>query len=315
VSAELRTWLQNANPVAAADFQKLQNTAADILVRIEPRTTTEAAMAFSLIWQTKNEGRLVALTQNWMGVDDALFAALGTDLLWFAYVATEPGEQLFPQNKTLSLMLRPLQFRLALKAAPDRAVPIVDAWIAECPSINSGGEALPRLMLAAYVLPYKEVPLPPKLVVDLLGEVAVTLEKHPDLPVPTVAESAFPELDDIPLSGDFVVTLSFFCSQRFVSLDFLDGFLTALESTEPGLRARILQGIVGGGTAARLTIDRVWLAESDSATPNWNRCLKVFQRTFDLACTWNAPELAVAAMRGIAVILDEYVQDHAGGSG
>jgi tetratricopeptide (TPR) repeat protein len=85
-----------------------------------------------------------------------------------------------------------------------------------------------------------------------------------------------------------------------------------LESTEPGLRARILQGIVGGGTAARLTIDRVWLAESDSATPNWNRCLKVFQRTFDLACTWNSPELAVAAMRGIAVILDEYVQDHAG---
>jgi len=297
--------------LASADFQKLQNTAADILVRIEPRTITEGGMAFSLIWQTKDEGRLIALTHNWMGMDDALFAALGTDLLWFAYVATEPGQKLFPQNETLSLMLRPLQFRLALKAAPNRAAPIVAAWLAECPSIDSGGEPLSRLMLAAYVLPYSEVALPPKLVVDLLSDVAVTLEKHPDLPVPTVAESEFPELDYVPISGDFVATLSFFCSRRIVSVDFLDGFLNALESLKPGLRLRILQGIVGEGTAARLAIDRVWLAESDSPARNWDRCLKVFQRTFDLACAWNASELAVAAMRGIAVILDEYVQDHA----
>ena len=297
--------------LTSTDFLKLQNTAADILVRVEPRTITEAGMAFSLIWQTKDEGRLVALTHNWMDMDERLFAALGTELLWFAFVATEPGQKLFPQNETLSLMLRPLQFRLALKSAPDRAARIVAAWLAECPSIESGGEPLSRLMLGAYVLPYSQVPLPPKLVVDLLSDVATTLERHRDLPIPTVAESEFPELDFIPLSGDFVTTLSFFCSQRFVSLDFLDGFLTTLESTEPRLRARILQGIVGGGTAARLAIDRVWLAESDSATPNWDRCLKVFQRAFDLACAWDVPELAVAAMRGIAVILDEYVQDHA----
>ena len=297
--------------LAPADFQKLQTAAADVLVRIEPRTITEGAMAFSLIWQTKNEGRLVALTQSWMSMDDALFAGLGTDLLWFAYVATEPGQKLFPQNETLSLMLRPLQFRLALKAAPDRAAPIVAAWLAECPSIDSGGEPVSRLMLASYVLPYSEVPLPPKLVVDLLSDVAVTLKKHPDLPVPTVTESAFPELDYVPLGADLVATLSFFCSHRFVSVDFLDGFLTALESTESELRQRILHGLIGGGTAARLTIDRVWLAESDSPTPNWDRCLKTFQRTFDLAYAWNVPELAVAAMRGIVVILDEYIQNHA----
>jgi tetratricopeptide (TPR) repeat protein len=267
-------------------------------------------MAFALVWQTKDEGRLVALTQSWLSMDDALFTALGTDLLWFAYVATEPGQKLFPQNETLSLMLRPLQFRLALKAAPNRAVPIVGAWLAECPSIDSGGEPLSRLMLASYVLPYSEVPLPPKLVIDLLMEVAVTLEKHPDLPVPTVAESEFPEPDYISLSGDFVATLSFFSSRRVTSVGFLDDFLTALESVKSPLRARILEGFIGGGTAARFAIDRVWLAESDSPTPSWDRCLKLFQRTFDLACAWRVPNLAVAAMRGIAVILDEYIKDH-----
>lgn len=296
--------------LASADFQKLQITAADILVRIEPRTITEGSMAFSLVWQTKDEGRLVALTQSWMSLDDAVFAALGADLLWFAYVATGPGQKLFPQNETLSLMLRPLQFRLALKAAPNRAAPIVSAWLAECPPIDSGGEPLSRFMLAAYVLPYSEVPLPPRLVVDLLSHIAVTLEKHPDLAVPTVTESAFPELDYVPLGADLVATLSFFCSHRFVSVDFLNGFLTAMESTESELRQRILQGLIGGGTAARLAIDRVWLAESDSATPNWDGCLKTFQRTFDLACAWDVTELAVVAMRGIIVILDEYVQDH-----
>jgi tetratricopeptide (TPR) repeat protein len=297
--------------LASADFQRLQITAADVLVRIEPRTITEGAMAFSLVWQTKDEGRLVALTQSWMSLDDALFAALGSDLLWFAYVAAKPGQKLFPENETLSLMLRPLQFRLALKAAPDRAAPIVAAWLAECPSIDSGGEPLARLMLASYVLPYSEVPLPPKLVVDLLGEVAMTLEKHPDLPVPTVAESEFPELDYIPPSGDLVATLSFLSSHHVASVGFLDGFLTALESLKSPLRTRILEGFVGGGIAARFAIDRVWLAESDSPTPNWDTCLQQFQRTFDLACVWRLPDLAVAAMRGIAVILDEYIKDHA----
>ena len=138
------------------DFQKLQNTAADVLAKTQPWTTTEAAMAFSLVWQTKNEGRLVALMQGLAGMDDALLAALGNQLLWFFYVATEPGQQLFPQNKTLSLMLRPLQFRLALKAAPERAVPIVAAWIGECPPIDSGGDPMSRFLLAAYVLPYEK---------------------------------------------------------------------------------------------------------------------------------------------------------------
>src|SRR5262245_52510595 len=122
--------------------------------------------------------------------------------------------------------------------------------------------------------------LQPKLVVDLLSDVAATLKKHPDLPVPTVTESAFPELDYVPLGADLVATLSFFCSHRFISVDFLDGFLTALESLESSLRARILLGFLGGGTAARLAIDRVWLAEADSPTPNWDRSLKVFHRTF-----------------------------------
>ena len=131
--------------LSPTDFQKLQITAAEILMRTEPRTTTEGAMAFSLVWQTKDEGRLVALTSNWIGLDDGLFAALATELLWFAYVATEPGQKLFPQNQTLSLALRPLQFRLAMRAAPDRAAAIVAAWLAECPSIDSGGDIAHRI--------------------------------------------------------------------------------------------------------------------------------------------------------------------------
>ena len=297
--------------LSSIDFQKLQSVAAEILVGTEPRTTTEGAMAFWLVWQTNEGGKLVALASNWMGLEEKLFAALASELLWFAYVATKPGEKLFPENETVSLMLRPLQFRLALKAAPDRVPSIVSAWLAECPSIDSSGEPLSRFILAGYVLPYDEVPLPPKLVVDLLNDVAMTLEKYPDLPAPTVTESAFPELDYVPLASDLVATLSFFCSRRWVSVDYLDGFLSALESTESKLRQRILQGLIGGGTGARLAIDRVWLAESNSATPDWDRCLQTFQRTFSLACAWNVPELAVAAMRGIVVILDEYIKDHA----
>jgi tetratricopeptide (TPR) repeat protein len=294
------------------DFQKLQNTAADILVKTEPRTTTEGAMAFTLIWQTKDEGRLVALTHNWIGMEDQLFTVLASELLWFVYVATEPGRTLFPENKTLSLALRPLQFRMALNTAPNRAAPIVAAWLAECPPIDCGGDPLSRLLLAGYVLPSREVPLPPKLVIDLLKDAAVTLREYPDLPVPTMSEATFLELDYFPQGDDLVSTLSFFCSQRSTSIDFLDGFLSALEPIDPELRHRILQGFIGGGTAARFAIDRVWLAESDKETPDWTRCLNVFERAFSLACAWHVPELAIAALRGIAVVIDEYVGDHDG---
>jgi tetratricopeptide (TPR) repeat protein len=296
--------------LSPSDFQKLQNAAADILVRTEPRTTTEGAMAFALIWQTKDEGRLVALTHNWMGMEDRLFAVLASELLWFVYVATEPGRTLFPENKTLSLMLRPLQFRVAMNTVPDRAAPIVGAWLAECPPIDSGGDPLSRLLLAGYVLPSSQVPLPFKLVVDLLKDAAVTLRKYPNLPVPTVIEASFPDLDYFPRGNDLVSTLGFFCSYRCNSLDFLDGFLSELESIDPELRQRILQGFIGGGTAARLAIDRAWLAESDKTAPDWTRCVNVFERAFSLARAWRVPELAIAALRGIAVVLDEYVGDH-----
>ena len=295
--------------LSPSDFQKLQNTAADVLVRTEPRTTTEAAMAFTLIWQTKEEGRLVALTHNWMGMEDKLFAALASELLWFVFVATEAGQTLFPENKMLSLTLRPLQFRVALNTAPNRAAPIVAAWLAECPPIASGGDPLSRLLLAGYVLPYRQVPLAPELVIDLLKDTAVTLRKYPNLPVPTVT-ATFPDLDYVPRGADLVYTLSLFCSYRSTSLDFLDGFLSGLESIDPDLRQRILRGFVGGGTEARLAIDRAWLTESDKTTPDWTRCLDVFERVFSLACAWHVPELSIAALRGIAVVLDEYVGDH-----
>jgi hypothetical protein len=219
------------NACASAEFKALQTAAADVLVRTEPRTTIEAGMVFMLVWETKDQGRLLALIDSWItGMTEDLFAALATELSWFTYVATESGQNLFPDNKTLNFGLRVLQFRVAIKAAPDRAERIVAAWLDECPPIGEGGEPLLRSMLAGLVLPYSEVPLPPKLVVDLLSDVAIALHQHPDLPVPTVAEAAFPELDYVPLNNDLASTISFFCSHRCVSIDFLDGFITALES-------------------------------------------------------------------------------------
>jgi tetratricopeptide (TPR) repeat protein len=289
----------------------LQTAAADVLIKNEPRTTHEGAMAFQLVWETKDEGRLIALVQNWFGASDEIFGALSSELFWFIFIATEPGEQLFPDNPAVSMGLRPLQFRLAL-STPIQARNVVIAWLAECPSVASGGEPLARLMLAGYVLPYHQVPLPPDIVVTLLGEVASALRLHPDLPVPTVSETTFPELDYVPPQEDLVSTLAFFSSQRCRDVGFLAGFLDALESIESDLRERILRGFVGGGLGARLAIDRVWLAEADKESPEWPQCIAALERAFRLASQWRSSEFATAAVRGIVIVLDEYLHDHAG---
>jgi tetratricopeptide (TPR) repeat protein len=145
----------------------------------------------------------------------------------------------------------------------------------------------------------------------LLKDVAEGFAEHPDFPFPlSVPRDDAQGMDYLPHWKDAISTLSFFVSQRCTSFEFVDEFLTALESVDALLRERILRGFVGGGVEAQMAIDRVWLAESDKDNPNWERCLTLFERALMLGRTWSCIPLAGAASRGISTVLDEYVKDH-----
>lgn len=295
---------------ALDEFRGLQNAAADVLLGTEPRTITEGANAFTLYFATRNEGGLVSLLVTRSKMDGNLFACLAEDLWWFTSIAPKEGSLLFSENLCLSIFLREFQFRIARVAAPERAAAIVGAWRWEIEHGPQGEELLARMMLASEVLPYYQVQLSAGVVVALLGDVAVALKAYPDMPVRQSPSEVSRDSGNMPSFDDFLATLAYFCTERCTNIEFLDEFITTLESTEPGLRDRILRGFIANGIGARTAIDRAWLAESDIETPDWTRCLRVLERTVSLARSWDFPELAIAGIRGIAIVLDEYLHDH-----
>lgn len=293
------------------DYRSLQIKAAMILVEVEPRTTIEGASAFMLSWQARSPEMLTLFVQSWFDVEDHIFADLANQVSWFTYVSAVPGQRLFFENPTLSLFLRALQFRVAMIAAPQNATGVVEGWRWEVENSDLPMQDLQRMQLAGFVLPYFQVRLPARVVVRLLQDIAEALAQNPQLPVPLdVPREDALGMEYLPHWEDTVSTLSFFVSQRCTTLEFLDEFLTALESVNALLRERILRGFVGGGIEAQMAIDHVWLAESDKDNPNWERCLALFERALTLGRAWACIPLAGAALRGISTVLDEYIKDH-----
>lgn len=297
-------------------FKKLQNEAAEVLIKTEPRTTREGASAFMLNWQTRNGGMLVDFLQSVLEMERDIFAAFANDISWFTLVADEQGKILFPDNRLLSLFLRQLQFRVATIAAPERAIRIMDAWRWELMNTTVPDRALQRMMFAGEILSNHRVPLRAGAMIGLLRDIAQAASAHPEMPWPSCADTEeldadTGDLDYLPERNDFVLLTSFLNSTRCTSTEFLDELLTALETTEPDLRGRILIGFGGGGgIGARVAFDQTLFAEADRDVPDWENFLRVFERAFALGQKWESQPLATAAMRGICVVLDEYVKDH-----
>lgn len=297
--------------LAPVDFKKLQNQAARVLLETKPVSTSEGAKAFLLLWQTRYGDALLGLAGSCVDMDKELFASLAEELWWFTMVAATPGQQLYSENPSISLNLRWFQFRVALSSAPERATSLVAAWRWELENGSHPEPTLLRFIFAGEILPLHQVPISGGMVIALLHDMEVAMMEYPDMPLPEslplseIDESGhFPELDDL------VSALSFVSSQRCTNIGYLEEFLTVLDDEEPQFRERILLGFVGGGICVQMALDRAWLSESERQVPDWARCLKVFEQAFALGMKWECSPLAVAAMRGICVVLDEYIKDH-----
>jgi tetratricopeptide (TPR) repeat protein len=293
------------------DLKTLRTEAARILLRTKPCSTTEGANAFMLLWQTRNVGCLAQLAQSFIDLRANVLADLAEQLVWFTLVGLQRGDKLFPEAPPVGLLLRSLQFRIALLSAPERAAEIVDAWYCEVECADCPEPALHHMLLAGHVLPHPQVLLSARVVVKLLREVSKAATAHPELKLPqSLPRDSESHLEYIPKWKDPVSTFSFFCSARCMTIDYLDEFLTALETIDPELRDRILRGFIGGNIEAQMAVDRTWLTQSKQQSPNWKQCLSVFKRTYTLGQAWQCSALATAAMRGICVVLDEYLEDH-----
>lgn len=304
--------LENCAKDARADseFRSLQNAAAFVLLKAEPHTAREAANAFFLLWQTKNVV-LGELAANLMSATPDIFNWIAADLWWFTLEAADKGTRLFPSIPHLSLLLRVFQFRVAKIASPTLRQSLWDAWRWEVENSAPEYRDEHHMLLVGEAIPDNRLLLPTSYIAGLFRKI----EESEVFPgkfslLESVKRGGNRAFNHLPEWVDTVSSLAYIVSWRCTNIQFLDEFLTELEAEGAPMRSRILRGFVGGGIEARMAIDRVWLAEADGPNPDWTRCVSILERTFSLALKWEVPALAEAAMRGISVVLDEYVKDH-----
>lgn len=293
------------------DLRGLQNAAAYTLLQCNPCSQVDFGQAFLLLWRTKNEGALAKLVDILLGVDEELANALAEELWWFTLIAARPGQCLYEENAALSLLLRPLQLRVASRRSPERIGELVEAWRWELENVEHAEPVLMRVTFAMFVLINPDIRIRASEVVQALTDVRDAVAAYPEMPFPTeIPRGGRPEFDYMPEWDDPVATLSFTCSAHCKNLQFFEEFLVELEGLEAALRDSILRGFVCSGLEVQMALDRVWLKESENENPDWEHCLSVFQKGRDLGLEWSCPWLATASMRASIVVIDEYLQDH-----
>jgi tetratricopeptide (TPR) repeat protein len=297
--------------LAVNDLRSLQNTAARTLLECNPCNQMDFGQAFLLFWKTKNVGALAKLVDILLGFDEELASALAEELWWFTIIADRPGQCLYEENASLSLLLRPLQLRIASRRSPDRVGELVEAWRWELDNIEHPEPVLMRVAFSMFVLINPEIRIRASEVVRALKDVKDAVAAYPDLSFPTeVPRGDRPEFAYMPKWNDPVATLSFTCSAHCENLRFFEDLLNELECLETGVRNSILTGFVCSGLEVQMALDRVWLKESEREKPDWEHCLSVFQKGRELGLKWSCPWLATASMRASIVVIDEYLQDH-----
>lgn len=93
---------------------------------------------------------------------------------------------------------------------------------------------------------------------------------------------------------------------------FVEQLLEALEGLTESERTVALRAMSRGRPQVFLLLDRIWLAEEKKEKPNWNSLVALFERVHRAALSWGAEVFAIAAVRAIAVVRSEYLNDSAG---
>lgn len=273
----------------------------DAVIDCEPRTSVEASFVLTTAFAARSTKHLIGLLVSFGSSSSEVRRALAESMFWFLWVKPEPKSILYPEDLGVSRFLRYLQFQIAAVVLPSRLSTVAACWHEEVYQPGSTASAADRLMLTAYVLSNFDVDLS-------AGQLFIYLKDFRE------AEKALPdiatfELLDLPdrLSNqrDLTSVLAVLSIVRCKDIKYFETLVELIEASETGFRALIINAWKRSGYAARYLIDEPWLAEDKKEQPDWNRCLQVFRRAFDLGRKWDWLEFSIHSIRGLAVILDE----------
>ncbi|MDQ3685446.1 MAG: hypothetical protein M3430_07555 [Acidobacteriota bacterium] len=235
---------------------------------------------------------------------------------WLSLYQVEPGDILFSPNPLLSLLLRQIQFKVAVATDPvGRAPKVVKAWEMEM-EMWDGRDAYPGMdmMLRFAVLNepiFKtEVPFPLRTIITNAVRALSLFRENQRRRDENLLFGAIydPKMTGVITAETYIEFAVVRCKDAADVLNLLE----ALDEQEGEIAAELWDQFRGNDYLAEILISRIWLVESKESAADWTRILDMLERAADIGVSRGVESLAAAAYRGKAVVKKEYMGDTVG---
>lgn len=227
---------------AQPQMGELHRAAARALLNVKPLTAAEFGGTLYHGLFGEDEAALTAIVSASLRIRDEQMSFVAASAPWFPTIRTQPGERLYPPNPLTSLLLRRLQFALAVaQRSLSTAVRIAAAWERELDTAPP--QALPdaraselQLLFLGGTLVARAVPFP---MAEVVRRTAKALRLLEDEEVQS-SLSLLQYLPEIPTSTDLADLFVGSAVLRCTGSADVEELLAVLSSLSPDDAGRVL---------------------------------------------------------------------------
>jgi tetratricopeptide (TPR) repeat protein len=296
---------------------ELHRTAAEAFLVLPSITVIELSGIFVHALRGEAEEALQQAIAVTIGIEAQHWPTVSRVIDWLSVYRIEPGDVLFPANTIFSLLLRQIQFKLAVETDPaDRALKIAKAWETEL-DMWDGQDAFPGMDMMLRFTALNEplfktqVPFPLRTIVKNSAKslFLVRENQHRRGENPLLGAIYDNQMMSVISAETYVEFAVMRCKGAKDVIDLLE----SLDELEGEIGSEMWDQFHGNDYLAEILISRVWLVESKEDASDWARVLEMLERAADIGLAKEVESIAAAAYRGKAVVKKEYMNDTAGG--
>jgi len=296
------------NILSELDINAVHGAIALSIIHSKGVSQFEISTAFFHAYKAKHVGAITMLVGGIIKEDATTFRLLYDAMSWLTLLGLEEGQKILPENPSIDLMLRLVQYKLiAVSPEPDKAVVVIDR-IEETlneikiPEVKLSSESLAYQMVLSTI----EVQIPSSMVIRILSRMIDIADE--DSGFKQTSDSSEVGQDVLPLIGENKPEQILFLFQavRVSGLDDLSDLVTSLDALPPNKRDQLLMVCNSDTDFASLLVNRAWWKEVKDGALDVNKALQVFELTVMKSREWKVPELTKACLVVKSVIQDEY---------
>ena len=241
-----------------------------------------------------------------------VWQALAGAVFWFPSVANQPGQRICETNPYIEVLLRVIQFEIAVAgkrlaealAIIERTDEVISGLGRDKVAIHNANFAYSTFVKSV------EVPIRPSQWIYMLSRLIELREADQDLgELWRNFEAA--QQPGKPLAGLSTAQVLFAIRASYITgLQDLDRLLDALEDVDTSIRIHLLVAFTDDDyDLADLLVGNAWWRDASKNTLEVDRGILILRKAVDFGRKWNVLKLIRAAYVAMAVLHDEYGQD------